>query len=167
MCFGLSISFSKPLFTRTAFLKCKNNKECLTFQLILLKEDTVCCIHLFYRAFLKNPITQQLSIHIWTSQKQRKITCIYIYIFLTKKMNMKWYICFSFRHISLQETFLFFCFYKSRNILQLYWSIYTLDPGFCFFPAVVVLVVECSELASAGFILGAIYFLWLYINLHK
>lgn len=35
----------------------KNNTwNALTFQLILLKEDTVCCIHLFYRAFFKNPI---------------------------------------------------------------------------------------------------------------
>lgn len=75
--FDLSISFSKPLFTRIAFLKyIQNNKECLTFQLILLKEDIVCCIHLFCRAFLKIPITP-LSIHIWTSQKRRKITCIF------------------------------------------------------------------------------------------
>lgn len=65
MYFGLSISFSKPLYIRTAFLeyKQKQHKECLTFQLILLKEDIVCCIHLFYRAFLKNPFTP-LSIHI-------------------------------------------------------------------------------------------------------
>lgn len=78
MYFDLNISFSKPLFTRIAFLKyIQNNKECLTFQLILLKEDIVCCIHLFCRAFLKNPITP-LSIHICTSQKRRKITCFLI-----------------------------------------------------------------------------------------
>lgn len=167
MCFGLSISFSKLLFTRTAFLKCKNNKECLTFQLILLKEDTVCCIHLFYRAFLKNPITQQLSLHIWTSQKQRKITYINIY-FLTQKMNMKWYICFSFRRISLQETFLVFVFTKVEiycSYIEAY-ILWILDFAFSQL-VIVVLVVECSELASAGFILGVIYFLWLCTNLHK
>lgn len=53
MSFGFSISVLELLFTKTAFpyYVQQQKLECLTFQLMLLKEERVCFIHLSHRAF--------------------------------------------------------------------------------------------------------------------